>query len=518
MNSQLKSDNLVRSYSSMRDPQTTTSSQLETLEISDLTTTFRNTSKLDLATVVTVSQAIASEIVLENLLDKLMKILLKNAGAQQGYLLTKNLDDASQEENNWTIAVSGTVADRDIKLMPSKGKELSEILPLTAIDHVARTRESLVLQDATRSTNFAEDPYIVANQTRSILCFPIIHSGKLTDILYLENNLTPGAFTQHRVEVIKMLTLQISISIENARLYEREQEKSRQLEQYLQKLQQTQAQLVQTEKISALGQLVAGVAHEVNNPINFISGNLTYARQYVLDLIKVLKLYQEEYPNPSAKIQEKIEAMDLERLMIDLPNTIHFMKRGSDRLCDIMQLLRNFSRVDKNEKQLVDIHQGIDSTLMILAHRMKENTQRKAIAVIKEYGDLPKVCCYAGPLNQVFLNLVANAIDAMDESKLNHQLEIRIKTSVVTQDLQPKDDLRNDIQFVAISIKDNGPGMTEEVRQQLFNPFFTTKSPRKGTGLGLSISHQIVVEKHQGRLRCISAPDRGAEFIIEIPT
>lgn len=474
------------------------------------TTTLGNTSQLDLSTVVKASQTIAREIVLENLLDKLMKIVMENAGAQTGYLLTKQphfaVKNSQETENEWAIAVSGTVANNRITLMPSAEAKISQILPLTAIEYVARTRESLAIEDARQSIFFANDPYIIANQTKSILCFPILHSGKLTDILYLENNLTPGAFTKHRIEILKMLTLQISISIENARLYEREQEKSRQLEQYLQKLQQTQSQLVHTEKISALGQLVAGVAHEVNNPVSFISGNLHYAHQYVQGLLNILNLYQQEFPNPSAKIQDKIEAIDLDYMIDDLPNILFSMKVGVDRICEIMQSLRNFSRVDKDEKKLVNLHRGIDSTLMILAHRLKGNRERKAIKVVKEYGDLPKVRCYAGQLNQVFMNLLANAIDAMDGSKLNRQQEIRIKTSIVAQEV------------IAISIKDNGPGMTEEVMQQLFDPFFTTKPEGKGTGLGLSITHQIVVEKHQGTLRCISAPNEGAEFIIEIPT
>jgi len=281
----------------------------------------------------------------------------------------------------------------------------------------------------------------------------------------------------------------------------------------LYKLQQTQAQLVQTEKISSLGQLVAGVAHEVNNPVSFVAGNLHHASQYVADLIKHLHLYQQYFPNSPDEIAENAEEIDLEYVLEDLPKMLSSMKVGTDRIREIMQSLRNFSRVDESGKKPVNIHDGLDSTLMILQHRLKAKPERPAIQVVKEYGNLPPVECYPGQLNQVFMNLIANAIDVFDEynsSRTYTEIErrpniIRIRTEVL------------DGNQVVIRIVDNGLGMTEEVRSRLFDPFFTTKPVGKGTGLGLSISYQIVVEKHLGKIECNSASGEGTEFAIAIP-
>ena len=290
----------------------------------------------------------------------------------------------------------------------------------------------------------------------------------------------------------------------------REREKAQQLELALHELQQTQAQLIQTEKISSLGQLVAGVAHEINNPINFIYGNINYANQYTQNLINLLHLYQHHYPKPVPAIEEQIEAIELDFLREDLSKLFSSMKIGAERIREIVLSLRNFSRLDESEMKPVNIHEGIDSTLLILQHRFKAYSDHSSIQVIKEYGELPLVECYAGQLNQVFMNLLANAIDALEEQgKMNNctieNPQILIRTEKINSDL------------VAIRIADNGFGVTEEIRRKLFDPFFTTKPVGKGTGLGLSISYQIVVEKHRGTLKCVSAPNQGAEFIIEIP-
>jgi len=478
------------------------------------TTSKSSTAHLDLATAIKASQAISGEIVLTHLLDKLMTIVIENAGAQKGLLLTQQLD-------KWVISASGRSANDAVTVRQSQEVETSQNFPITLINYVARTKDDLVLENATKTKNFATDPYIIANRPKSILCLPIVYSGQLREILYLENNLTPGAFTSQRVEVLKLLTSQISISIENSRLYEREQEKSQQLAESLEKLQQTQAQLVHTEKISALGQLVAGVAHEVNNPIGFISGNLYHINQYVQDLINLMSLYQQEYPQPTLKIQDEIEDMELDYLISDLPDMLSSMKLGIDRIRDIMQSLRNFSRVDKGTKQLADIHKGIDSTLMILSNRLKSKESRPAIQVVKQYGDLPEVACYSGQLNQVFMNLLANAIDAFEEhnQKTGRTFaELQENPNVITIRTElSKVDSQESTDFVSIGIGDNGPGIPPSVQQRLFEAFFTTKPEGKGTGLGLSISYKIVTEKHKGRLRCVSGPGQGTEFIIEIP-
>ncbi|MCL1473877.1 trifunctional serine/threonine-protein kinase/ATP-binding protein/sensor histidine kinase [Argonema antarcticum] len=497
-------------------------------------TTGGNATALDLATVMKASQAISSEIVLDQLLDKLMQIAIENAGARKGILFLRSQADPGNEAGKFVLVAEGCVEKGKVLVLPSVPIDERPDLPVSVINYVERTGETVVLNNATVEGIFTTDTYILRTQPKSILCMPILQQGKLRGILYLENNLTAGAFTQQRLEVLKLLVAQASISLQNAGFYEelqsyssqlekqnvalqksevREKEKAQQLEQSLYKLQQTQAQLVQTEKISSLGQLVAGVAHEVNNPVGFIAGNLQHATNYAEDLFNHLRLYEKHYQNPPAEILQNAENIDLEYLMEDLPSLLRSMKVGTDRIREIMQSLRNFSRVDESEKKLVDIHSGLDSTLMILHHRLKAKAERSPIELVKEYGDLPLVECYVGQLNQVFMNLLANAIDAIEQDcgeactlHIPRTPSIRIRTEVI------------DGNRVAIRIKDNGPGMTKEVLSRLFDPFFTTKPVGKGTGLGLSISYQIVVEKHGGELKCISAPGQGAEFVIAIRT
>ena len=273
------------------------------------------------------------------------------------------------------------------------------------------------------------------------------------------------------------------------------------LEKTLHNLQSTQSQLIQTEKMSSLGQLVAGVAHEINNPINFIYGNLNYADEYIQKLLSLIDLYQKQnYHN--REIDILVKDIELEFILEDLPKILSSMKMGTDRIREIVLTLRNFSRLDEAAMKLVNIHEGIDSTLLILRHRLQG---KRSIEIIEEYEDLPKIECYPGQLNQVFMNILNNAIDALEELSGNEIGKITIKTSVLNLD------------WVRISIKDNGSGIKEEIINKLFDPFFTTKPVGKGTGLGLSISYQIIVEKHKGILKCISAPGEGTEFVIEIP-
>lgn len=287
---------------------------------------------------------------------------------------------------------------------------------------------------------------------------------------------------------------------------------SKKLEKSLRELQQTQAQLVQAEKMSSLGQLVAGVAHEINNPVNFIYGNLKYAKDYTQCLLNLVHLYQRLYANPLSEIQEYIEEIELDFLLDDLPKILSSMQVGAERISEIVLSLRNFSRLDEADKKSVDIHQGLDSTLLILQSRFKDSVDYPGIKVVKNYGDLPLVDCYAGQLNQVFMNIISNAIDALDNYNNKRAIaEIHAnpnKITITTQVIETK---------CVIRIADNGSGMTEVVKERLFDPFFTTKPVGKGTGLGLSISYQIVVEKHGGTLRCLSEPGQGTEFWIEIP-
>ncbi|OKH31956.1 serine/threonine protein kinase [[Phormidium ambiguum] IAM M-71] len=506
-------------------------------------TTGGSSSALDLVTVTKASQAISSEIVLDKLLSKLMQITIENVGASKGYLLLS-------KSGKLVLVAEGAVEKSKVRVLPSVPVESRPDLPLSIINYVERSQQTVVLNNATVEGLFTNDPYILKAQPKSIFCWPLTHKGKFTGILYLENNLSVGAFTPARLSVLKLLAAQAAISLENATLYEELQtysqqleaknqeldnknealqksevqlkEKNEALEKYLHKLQQTQAQLVQTEKISSLGQLVASVAHEVNNPVSFINGNLHHASEYVQDLLNLLNLYQHHFPSPPAEIQAEIETMELEYIREDLPKMLSSMQVGTDKIREIMQSLRNFSRVDDGSARSVNIHDGLESTLMILQHRLKAKGELKAIRVVKEYGNLPKVECYNGQLNQVFMNILANAIDAMEKERVSNEKEIRIRTELENRPLIINEEESNyssipNYQFVIIRIKDNGPGMTEKVRTKLFNPFFTTKPICKGTGLGLSISYQIVVEKHGGKIECISAPGEGTEFVIMIP-
>jgi two-component system NtrC family sensor kinase len=297
---------------------------------------------------------------------------------------------------------------------------------------------------------------------------------------------------------------------------------AQQLSQTLLELRQTQAQLVQSAKMSSLGQMVAGIAHEINNPVNFIYGNLTHTEQYTQNLLALLQLYQEAYPQPTPKIAAFSEAIELDFLTSDLPHILASMQVGTERIRQIVLSLRTFARLDEAERKAVDIHAGMDSTLLILENRLKAKGSEPEITVVKDYGDLPKVECYASQLNQVFMNILSNAIDALEDQPAPRV--ITIKTAVVkskrsrafraTQVLEPHQ-LQGD--RVVIRIHDNGPGIPESVQEKLFEPFFTTKPMQKGTGLGLAISYQIIVDKHQGALRCLSAPEQGTEFWIEIP-
>lgn len=297
---------------------------------------------------------------------------------------------------------------------------------------------------------------------------------------------------------------QLNCELEN-RVAERTQELSKALED----LKQAQLQMVQGEKLAALGQLVTGVAHEINNPINFIAGNISHASTYVQDILELLAAYQQAFPEGTPDIQEQAAEIDIEFLQEDLSKVMESMKVGAERIVGIVHSLCRFSHSHEDVKS-VDIHQGIDSTLMILNSRLKAQPDRPRIEVVKHYGELPLVNCYPGQLNQVFMNLLANAIDALEEGTQQRTLsaaspQIHISTTVTANNQ------------VVIKVADTGPGMTAEVQQQLFQPFFTTKPAGKGTGLGLSISHQVITEAHKGALKCYSSPGQGSEFTIQIP-
>ena len=334
---------------------------------------------------------------------------------------------------------------------------------------------------------------------------------------------TPRTWTDREIKLLQSVTEQLAIALDQSELLSRAratalaaQTQAEYLVKALQTLQQTQAQLIQHEKMSSLGQLVAGVAHEINNPVNFISGNIKYISGYIRDLMELLELYQECYPIPESRIQAKVDEIDLQFLTEDLPKLLASMKMGSDRIRQIVLSLRNFSRLDEAEVKPVNLHEGLGNTLLILQSRLKATSKGRPIRVDRNYGELPVVECYAGQLNQVFMNLLSNAIDAVDDCA---EPMITIQTDVIhCPDFGASDEEQiTCTPQVAIRIRDNGTGISDDTKQKLFNPFFTTKPVGKGTGLGLSISYQIVVEKHGGSLSCASALGQGTEFSLQIP-
>ena len=325
-------------------------------------------------------------------------------------------------------------------------------------------------------------------------------------------------FTKDEVGVLSQ-SLNELISKVNNLLQERDlmnqnlHEKNIYLEETLQELQSTQTQLIQSEKMSSLGQLVAGVAHEINNPVSFIHGNLVHATEYIQELLELLALYQDCYPTPFEEIQTQIEAIELGFIVKDLTKLLKSMQVGTERIRDIVLSLRNFSRLDEADFKRVDIHEGLDNTLMILRNRLKATEKRPEVQIIKNYGELPLIECYPGQLNQVFMNLLSNAIDALEESNKEFSyVDIEAQPNIITITTKPLDK-----QWVRICIADNGLGINQELQSKLFDPFFTTKPVGKGTGLGLSISYQIVTDKHQGKIYCNSELGQGTEFLLEVP-
>ncbi|VXD22028.1 trifunctional serine/threonine-protein kinase/ATP-binding protein/sensor histidine kinase [Planktothrix paucivesiculata] len=459
-------------------------------------TSTSNSEVLDLPTLLKASQAISSEIELDKLLTSLLEIVIANAGATKCVLLVKQ---------DHSLKLVGLVElGKSPQLLSSIPLQLSPDIPMSLVNNVKRTLQPLVIEDARKNSDFVADDYIQKYQPTSILCIPIINQRQLIGVLYLENKLTVGAFTSDRIEVLNLICSQAAISLENARLYQAAQ-------QALIDLQHAQIQIIQSEKMSALGNLVAGIAHEINNPVSFLSGNIRPALDYINDLFHLLDIVQEQYPELDPKVQQQITAIELDYIREDLPQLVGSMTEGVKRIQDISRSLRNFSRADQDYPVACNIHDGIDSTLMILRHRLKANNMRPEIQVIKDYGDLPPIQCYAGQLNQVFMNILSNAIDALEESNQGRSYgEIRDEIIVKTE-------LSDDQKQVIIRIKDNGIGMSQQLQDKIFDHLFTTKAVGKGTGLGLAIARQIIVEKHSGIIEVSSSLNQGSEFMISIP-
>jgi PAS domain S-box-containing protein len=590
---------------------------------------------LDFAAILKASQALSSNIQLDELLHQLTQIILQNSGGDRCALILLN------ESGEWQVRAMSTSNKTQLCAEPLTN---NPHVPVKLIQYVKNTQEVVVI-DNMKTTLPVIGDYLRQHQPKSVLCLPLLNQGHLVGILYLENSLNIRVFTSDRLLILNFLCTQAAISLENARLHAQEREKSYHLEESqkrlqliiqqapvaviewntefefqvwnpaaekmfgysaaevlgthfrciipeeyhayvddvgrailaerggshsinenltkdgrrivcewfnapmlnlngevcggvsmvldisdrqraeaaiqkksqeleiaLQELKQAQLQMVQNEKMASLGNLVAGVAHEVNNPIGFLNGSINNGQDYVQDLLGHLALYQQHYPDPVEAIQDNAEDIDLEFLTQDLPKLLESMQGATNRMKDISTSLRTFSRADTEHKVSANLHDGLNSTLLILKYRLKANEFRPAIAVIQNYGNLPEIQCFPGQLNQVFMNILANAIDMFDEIAQNQSFaaitanpqQITIHTQQVGEQ-------------VKISICDNGKGITEEVKTKIFDHLFTTKGVGKGTGLGLAIAHQIIVEKHGGRLEVQSQLGQGSEFCIYLP-
>jgi predicted ATPase/signal transduction histidine kinase/tRNA A-37 threonylcarbamoyl transferase component Bud32 len=477
------------------------------------TTSGNHSAILDILTVTKAAQAISGELILENLLSKLTQIIMESAGAQKVMLFLL-------EGNKMVLAAEGTVeSERGVNL-PFIPVNQDLDVPLSIINYVQRTQETLVLNNAAKEGKFTNDSYIQKYQPKSVLSLPIIYQGKFIGIIYLGNRIAQGVFTQERLEIIKVLVSQMSISIENARVYatleervasrtKELQQKNHELSTTLENLQRSQTQLIQTEKMTSLGQLVAGIAHEINNPVSFIHGNIEHTEKYTRQVLNLVEKYQQYYPQPAEEIQKELEDIELEYIVEDFERMVSSMKMGTKRIRSIVESLRIFSRLDEAEYKYVDLDECIDSTLLILQYYLNPKADKSEIMVIKEGDRLSSIECYPGVLNQALLNILLNAIDALDVLRSEFD-SIRKPTIKITTKL-----LNNG--WAVIQIGDNGSGMPPEVQQRIFEPFFTTKPVGKGTGLGLATSYQIITDRHKGTLKCVSTAGEGTEFIIEIP-
>ncbi|MEQ8382156.1 MAG: PAS domain S-box protein [Coleofasciculus sp. A1-SPW-01] len=415
-------------------------------------------------------------------------------------------------------------------------------LDIVRIDTVETVSDPL-LQEFMRSLDY-----------QSLLLIPLETPSGITGIISCSHTQQTRPWTDSEVELLQAVISQLLMALQQAELYaascratEHARKQAAQLSKTLHDLQRTQSQLIQSEKMSSLGQLVAGIAHEINNPVNFIYGNLIYAQEYYQDLIALVQLYRTAYPNPTAVIKERMDSIDLDFILTDFAKLQYSMKVGAERIREIVQSLRTFSRLDESGRKTIDIHSGIESALMILQYRLKEKPGAAGICVIKEYEKLPPVDCWPGQLNQVFMNILTNAIDAIEDKENcdSSQTEadfskntvlfsptITIRTGLsqtdsahpsITDGLTEEhsrgemDNSEPDNPYICIRIADNGIGMSPQTKKRLFDPFFTTKPVGLGTGLGLAVSYQIVVEKHGGKLWCNSTPEQGAEFVVEIP-
>ncbi|MCC5667950.1 AAA family ATPase [Nostoc sp. CHAB 5784] len=473
---------------------------------------------LDLKTVVKASQVIASEIVLNKLLEKLMKIVIENAGAQKGYLI---LDKAGE----WVIGAQGSVSSDSVTIMQSIPVNSSDsdrqTPPLSAaiINYVARTQKDIVLNDAVHEGEFIRDPYVVVNQPKSVLCTPLLYQGKLSGILYLENNLTTGAFTPEQVEILRILSTQAAISIENSCLYEQLEDYNRTLEQKvkartqelrdknqelastLQKLKATQDQIIAQEKLASLGALAAGIAHEIKNPLNFVNNFAELSVQLTQELLEELETQKDQLESQSRE--------NIEEILDDLSKNAQKINEHGKRANDIVNGMLMLSRGQLGKRQLNDINALLEESINLAYHGMRAKDPSFQVAIETNYDQqIPKLNIIPQDISRAFINIINNACYAANEKKKEVEAGFLPKISIKTKDLAEK---------VEIRIQDNGNGISQEVVDKIFNPFFTTKPTGEGTGLGLSISHDIIVQGHQGEIRVESKVKNYTIFIINLP-
>ncbi|PZO58721.1 MAG: serine/threonine protein kinase [Phormidesmis priestleyi] len=469
---------------------------------------------LDFAAVIKTAQSISGTLELDKLMCQIAQIILQNSGGDRCALVLPNQDGVWSVEAAAAIDASDSASDDASELSCTTTSEPLEgnlNVPTKLLNYVKNT-QSMVVIDNLKTDLPVLGRYLLHHRPRSVLCLPILNQGHLIGLLYLQNQATSHVFTEDRIFTLYFLCTQAAISLENARLYQAAQA-------YAQRLEQSQIQTIQSEKMASLGNLVAGVAHEINNPIGFLNGSIKNASTYLQDLLEHLELYQKCYPNAVEAIQENEQEIDLSFLSEDFPKLIQSMKGATNRIKNISTSLRTFSRADTEYKVSASLNEGLDSTLLILKYRIKANEQRPAIEVVTAYGDLPMVECFPGQLNQVFMNLLANAIDVFDEAAQQSSFEalkkqppqtITVSTVGLTDSLAERN-------MVEIRIADNGKGMPDEVKEKIFDHLFTTKAVGKGTGLGLAIARQIVTEAHSGLLTVTSELGKGTEFCIRLP-
>lgn len=390
-----------------------------------------------------------------------------------------------------------------------------ELEAIQSLDQAEKLRFSIVMGSLFASVAIAS---LVGFYTSQAIAHPIKAVTTVAQQVTQNSNFDLQAPVEGQGEVSSLATSLNQLIQQVKHLLSEVHQKNAELEHALEKVQRQQSHLVQSEKMSSLGQLVSGIAHEINNPVNFIHGNLHHLQEYTDDLLYLIGLFQDHYPEPNEDLQAAIDECELEFVQDDLPKTLSSMSVGTRRIREIVLSLRNFARLDEAELKPADLHEGLNNTLLLLQHRIKPSPKHPEIKIIREYGDVPPIECYAGPLNQVFMNILANAIDALEEQ--TNQSEgrfsavdcptIRINTSLVRGE-------QGDGLWAQIAIADNGPGMDEETQKRMFDPFFTTKPTGKGTGLGMAICYQLVTDRHDGQLDCNSTPGKGTEFVIKLP-